>query len=100
MNCDCVSKFEKELAEAPFVVAKAGQNVTAECMAKGMRLTPEMDLITTINIPFRIRGTGKGFTSAKGKEMPFIAKFCPFCGMSADPRAELDSGFKPIPETP
>lgn len=85
MNCDCIAKLEKDLAVAPFITAKAGQNVTVECMAKGMRLTEDMSLVATLNIPFRIRGTGRGFTSAKGKEMPFVAKFCPVCGKSTDP---------------
>lgn len=80
MNCNCVKDIEKKLAAAPFIVAKAGENVTVECQATGMQMSDDMSLRTTINIPFRIRGTGKGFASAKGMEMPCIASYCPFCG--------------------
>ncbi len=80
MNCDCVKRIETELAEAPFITAKAGAYIKVECLATGLQVTKDLGLRSTLNIPFRIRGTGKGFTSAKGKEMPCVASFCPFCG--------------------
>jgi hypothetical protein len=83
MNCNCVKRTETNLAAAPFIVEKAGTGITVECMATGFQMTDDMDLISTINVPFRIRGTGKGFSSANGKTMPFVASFCPFCGRTA-----------------
>ncbi|MGK5049475.1 hypothetical protein ACQ4WP_26805 [Janthinobacterium sp. GB4P2] len=80
MNCDCVKRIETNLASSPFIVAKAGSDIKVECQATGFAMTDDMGLLSTINIPFRIRGTGKGFTSAKGKEMPCVASHCPFCG--------------------
>ena len=80
MTCDCVKRIETNLASSPFIVAKAGSDIQVECQATGFAMTDDMGLLSTINIPFRIRGTGKGFTSAKGKEMPCVASHCPFCG--------------------
>ena len=80
MNCDCVKTIEKNLASSPFIVTKAGSNIQVECQTTGFAMTDDMGLLSTINIPFRIRGTGKGFTSAKGKEMPCVASHCPFFG--------------------
>lgn len=80
MNCDCVKRIESKLSSAPFIVAKAGNDIKVECLAVGIALTEEMSMRSVINIPFRIRGTGKGFSSAKGKEMPCVASYCPFCG--------------------
>ena len=79
MNCNCVKEVEAKITTAPFITAKAGDNVTAECQATGLQFT-DTGIRNVINIPFRIRGTGKGFSSAKGKEMPCTASYCPFCG--------------------
>jgi hypothetical protein len=84
MNCGCIKRLEGEIAQAPFVKAKAGENITVTCAATGFQMTDDMDLKLVINIPFRIRGTGKGFTSEKGKEMPVVASYCPFCGKPAN----------------
>lgn len=83
MNCDCVKRIETNMASAPFIVAKAGDHITVECQATGFAMTDDNSMRSVINIPFRIRGTGKGFTSAKGKEMPCVASHCPFCGLTA-----------------
>lgn len=80
MNCNCVKSTETKLATAPFIVEKAGSDIKVECMATGFQMTEDMDLRSTINIPFKITGTGKGFSGVKGKTMPFVAGFCPFCG--------------------
>lgn len=82
MNCDCVKTIETKLASAPFIAAKAGDNIKVECQATGIAMTADNSMRSVINIPFRIRGTGRGFTSAKGKEMPCVASHCPFCGLT------------------
>lgn len=91
MNCGCIKRLEGEIAQAPFVKAKAGENIKVTCSATGFQMTDDMDLKLVINIPFRIRGTGKGFTSEKGKEMPVVASYCPFCGKSTS-TANNDGG--------
>lgn len=80
MNCNCVKTTEKKLAEMPSLQAKAGANATAECTATGFAIDDDMGLRMTINIPFRVRGSGKGYTGANGKIMPFVSGYCPFCG--------------------
>lgn len=81
MNCDCIKNNEARLAK--FMQPKAGDDAKAECMATGLQLTKELNLRLVLNIPFRIKGSKKGFTSEKGKEMPFVASYCPFCGRTA-----------------
>ncbi|MGO4380351.1 hypothetical protein [Pseudoduganella sp. RAF53_2] len=83
MNCNCVKEVGTKLASAPFITKQAGQDIRAECQATGLAVTRDMNMVAVINIPFRIRGTAKGFSSAKGKEMPCVATYCPFCGRPA-----------------
>lgn len=83
MNCGCIKRLEGEIAKMPALIAKAGDNIRVTCAATAFQMTDEMDLKLVINIPFRVRGSAKGFTSEKGKEMPVVASFCPFCGTSA-----------------
>lgn len=82
MNCDCIKQTEKRLAEADFVKAKAGENIEVSCQITTFGLTETNNLVLALAIPFRVRGTGKGFSSAKGKELPVFASYCPFCGKS------------------
>lgn len=83
MDCGCIKRLEGEIAETSFVKAKAGDNIKVECAATAFQMTDDMGLKLVVNIPFRVRGTGKGFTSEKGKELPVVASFCPFCGKPA-----------------
>lgn len=78
MNCNCVGEMEKKMAE--YMKPKAGENTTASCTAVGFALGSSLAL--TINIPFRVKGRNKGYTSEKGKEVIFVAAYCPFCGVS------------------
>jgi len=95
MNCGCIKRLEGEIAQAPFVKAKAGDNIEVTCAATGFHLTDDNGMDLVINIPFRVRGTGKGFTSEKGKELPVVASFCPFCGASAKAAAPATAGAQP-----
>ena len=61
---------------------KAGDNIEVECQATDIAMTNDNSMRSVINIPFRIRRTGKDFTSVKGKEIPFVVTYCPFCGRS------------------
>ena len=78
MNCDCISKTEKMMAE--HMKTAAGDGVTATCMSTGFGIR-DSGLELIINIPFRIKGSNKGFTSEKGKTVNFCATYCPFCGV-------------------
>lgn len=96
MNCNCISDLEKRLAD--HFRPKAGQNVTATCTASGMQITQDLGLRSTLNTEFCIKGSGKGFASAKGKLVPVVASYCPFCAretrrytVGAD--AGLDAAF-------
>lgn len=82
MNCTCVKDTERRIVAAPFIKAKAGERVTAECQATGFAMTEDMDLRAVLNIPFLVRGSGKGYNTVKGKLMPVVASYCPFCGRS------------------
>jgi hypothetical protein len=78
MNCDCVNVTEKELAK--FMQQQAGDNATATCGIVGFSLGSSLAL--TLSIPFRVKGSKKGYTSERGKEVIVVASYCPFCGVS------------------
>lgn len=80
MNCDCVADIERRLSD--FMKPQAGETTKAACLAAGFILT-DAGMDSVLNIPFRITGDKKGFTAMKGKEMPVVASFCPFCGKGA-----------------
>lgn len=87
MNCDCISKMEKTIAE--HMKSTAGEGASATCMSTGFGMM-DSGLELIINIPFRIKGSNKGFTSEKGKTVNFCATYCPFCGVkTAKPQAEV-----------
>lgn len=77
MNCDCIKNIQGEIAE--LMKPKAGDNATAKIQGMSMQLV-DAGLRYTLTIPFRIKGSNKGYTSEKGKEMPCNANYCPFCG--------------------
>lgn len=77
MKCNCISEIETKMAD--HFRAKAGETTTAKL--KNIAWSLGLDVSTDINIPFYIKGTEKGFTSAKGKEVIFVATYCPFCGV-------------------
>lgn len=76
MNCDCIDRIEGKMVK--FMTPQAGTNVTARI--QGVAFALGETLTTKLMIPFRIKGTAKGFTSEKGKEMGCAASNCPFCG--------------------
>jgi|GEM_PF-2553212 len=80
MKCECVKDIETRIAA--HMRPQAGDDAKAVCQATGIVINAEMDLVGVLNIPFKITGSKKGFTSAKGKEMPCTANYCPFCGRS------------------
>ncbi len=87
MNCNCIDKTEAKLREHfdkdPTL---KGRIESVECLGTGMTLLGN-SLVTTINIPFAIKADAPGFRSSKGRVTPFIASFCPFCGVSTKKEA-------------
>lgn len=77
MNCDCIKDIEGKMAN--FIKPKAGENATAKIQGRSMQLV-DAGLRYVLTIPFRIKGSGKGYTSEKGKEVSCNASYCPFCG--------------------
>lgn len=83
MNCDCIGKTEKKIAE--YLKPQAGEDVKVECLATAISINDDMGLHMAIRIPFSVKGSKKGFTSQKGKEMPVMASYCPFCSRDTRP---------------
>jgi hypothetical protein len=76
MNCNCISETAKRVAE--LMREKAGVDAEATCLGQGIVFaSPSYSILS---IPFRVRGSKKGFTSEKGKEVTVAASYCPFCG--------------------
>jgi hypothetical protein len=77
MNCDCIKDIESKIAV--FMRPKAGDDAEARILNTALMVT-ETSLVSVLQIPFRIKGSKKGYTSEKGKEMGCNASHCPFCG--------------------
>jgi hypothetical protein len=82
MNCDCINVVEKKLAE--FRKPLAGDDAVARMENIGWMIN-ENKAVTVINMPFRVKGSKKGYTTDKGKIDSITASFCPFCGKSTKP---------------
>lgn len=76
MNCNCIDETQKQLAE--LMKDQAGDDAKATCQGQGIVFGSPSYCI--LSIPFRVRGSKKGFTSEKGKEVTVAATYCPFCG--------------------
>ena len=75
MNCNCIYNIEAKLIK--HFTPQAGSDVRADCDGIGINFnTGGMSLA----MPWTIRGTARGFSSAKGKAASMIASHCPFCG--------------------
>ena len=78
MNCDCIKDIETKMAA--FMASKAGADATAKVVNTVFFLDDEIGLGMALQIPFCIKGSKKGYTSEKGKEIGCNASHCPFCG--------------------
>lgn len=79
MNCDCIKNVEKNIAE--HMKPKAGDDASAKAANVAIMFGDDLSLV--LQIPFRVRGSKKGYTSEKGKEVGCNVSYCPFCGRSA-----------------
>lgn len=80
MKCDCINEIERQLAD--HMKPKAGADAEARAQNMALLITDDMELKSALQIPFRVKGSGKGFASERGKEVPVTASCCPFCGRS------------------
>lgn len=101
-NCNCITDIEKKMAD--FVRPRAGDDATAKMQntvfyMDGNRKVGEVGgLEMALQIPFRIKGSKKGYTSEKGKEIGCNVAYCPFCGKPANrtvPEGQCD-GLVPL----
>ena len=77
MNCDCINEYEKKMAE--HFAEQAGEGCEAKLQNTAWILNPK-SVRTMMNMVFRIKGSNKGFTSQRGKEVTLVCAYCPFCG--------------------
>lgn len=82
MNCGCIKDIEDKMAE--FMRERAGDDATAKVQNQAFFLEGDKPgggaLSTALQIMFRIKGSKKGYTSEKGKELGCRVSYCPFCG--------------------
>jgi hypothetical protein len=86
MKCDCIKDIESRLAD--FMRPKAGDNCTAKAQGTvfyvdGSSPVGQSRMESTLQIPFRVKGSAKGYTSERGKEIGCNVNYCPFCGRNA-----------------
>jgi len=82
MNCNCIKEVEEKLAE--YRKPLAGDDAVARMENIAWAINGNK-VLTVINIPFRVKGSKKGYTSEKGRIETITASFCPFCGKSTKP---------------
>ncbi len=76
MNCNCIGDLEKRLQEK--YTTELGAPASAECQAAGFTFGKAVRVIHKTE--FKITANATGFK--RGKPIPVIASFCPFCGKS------------------
>lgn len=77
MNCNCLTDLQADLAD--HMKPQAGDDAKATCTLTALCFGTSR-VTTDLLIPFRVRGSKKGYTSEKGKEHSVRAGHCPFCG--------------------
>lgn len=82
MNCDCISRVEKDIAD--LMRQKAGDDAKATAVNIAFFIDSDHEFGSSLQIPFRVKGSKKGYTSERGKEVGCNVSFCPFCGKPAN----------------
>lgn len=86
MNCNCINDLEGKMAN--FMRDRAGDDATAKIQniafyMDGASKVGSAELSRFLQIMFRIKGSKKGYTGEKGKEMGCRVSHCPFCGRTS-----------------
>ncbi|CAJ9987513.1 gp41 [Burkholderia pseudomallei] len=77
MNCNCISKIEIKLAKR--YSEELGVDASADCQSAGFSMS-DNSIRVIHKTEFKIVAQAKGFT--RGKLIPVISSYCPFCGKS------------------
>lgn len=77
MNCNCISEIEAKLATR--YGEEVGADATADCQSAGFSMSGS-SVRMIHKTEFKIVAQAKGFT--RGKLIPVISSYCPFCGKS------------------
>jgi hypothetical protein len=81
MNCNCINELEKKLADK--YSSELGTPANVECKAAGFTFGKSLQVVHKSE--FKITANAAGFK--KGKSIPMVASFCPFCGTSTKEKA-------------
>lgn len=81
MNCTCINDLEKKLAAK--YSAELGTSASAECRAAGFSFGKSLMVIHKTE--FKITANAPCYK--RGKSIPVIASYCPFCGTSTKEQA-------------
>lgn len=81
MNCTCLNDLEKKLAAK--YSDELGQPSSAECEAAGFTFGASVRVIHKTE--FKVTANAPGFK--RGKLIPVVASFCPFCGTATAEKA-------------
>lgn len=90
MNCNCLTEMEEKVAAKFSAELVAPMEVHCQAVAYGLS---DAGVRLWHKTEFKVTGSAKGY--ARGKLVPVMASFCPFCGKSAkaedasDPSAQL-----------
>lgn len=85
MQCECITKVSKNLAES--LTSEIGAAAQATCQNQALCIIGN-SLESHIAIHFKITSSAKGYV--KGKTMNVIASFCPFCGKPTKPESKAE----------
>lgn len=79
MNCNCIEQKKNEIKE--LMERRLQKPIeSVECKLYGFKLTATGSGIA-LQIPFTVTANATGYRG-RGKAIPFVAPFCPFCGVS------------------
>ena len=86
MKCNCIADVEKALVKKySEELGLDAEVVTVDCLSSGFGM--QGNKVTVIHkTDFRVTADTKGFK--RGKLVPMIAAFCPFCGKATGNKKE------------
>lgn len=85
MNCNCISEIEIKLAKR--YSEELGVDASVDCQSAGFEIGNNSVRVIH-KTEFKIIAQAKGFM--RGKLVPGVASYCPFCGKPAGEGADHD----------